>query len=38
MTRPRLRRICYLAFCVVVAMVWIRFGVFEAIEVPYVGF
>ena len=38
MTRRRLRRIGYLTVCAVVAILWIRFGVFEAIEVPYVGF
>ena len=37
--RPRLRRrICYLAFCGLVAILWIYFGTFEAIEAPYVGF
>ena len=38
MTRRRLRRIWYLAFCCLVLILWIRFGTFEAIEVPYVGF
>lgn len=38
MTRHRLRRTCYLAACGLVLIAWIRFGTFEAIEVPYVGF
>ena len=38
MTHRRLRRICYLTVCCLVAILWIRFGAFEAIEVPYVGF
>ena len=37
MTR-RLRRIFYLAVCALVLIAWIRFGTFEAIEVPYVRF
>ena len=38
MTRRRLRRIGYLAACGLVLIAWIRFGTFEATEVPYVGF
>lgn len=35
---PRVRRILYLVVCVVVLTLWIQFGRFEAIEVPYVQF
>lgn len=38
MTRDRLRRRAYLAACVVVTILWIRYGRFEAIQAPYVGF
>ena len=38
MTHCRLRHILYLAVCTIVTILWVRFGVFEAIEVPYVGF
>lgn len=34
----RRRRAIYLAVCVIVVLAWIRFGRFEAIEAPYVGF
>ena len=38
MTRRRLRRALYFAVCGAAAILWIRYGGFEAIEVPYVGF
>lgn len=34
----RLRRILYVVVCVVVLTLWIEFGRFEAIELPYVEF
>ncbi len=33
-----LRRVCYLVIYGLVTILWIRFGTFDAIEVPYVGF
>ena len=38
MTPRRRRRTVYLAVCTVVLILWIWFGRFEAVEVPYVGF
>ena len=38
MTPRRLRWLLYLAALVFVVLVWIWFGRFEAIEVPYVQF
>ena len=36
---PRLRRrAVYLAVCAIILLLWIRFGQFEAMEAPYVGF
>ena len=34
----RLRRTLYLVVCAIILILWVRFGRFEAIEVPYVGF
>ena len=34
----RLRQTLYVATCAVILILWIWFGRFEAIEVPYVGF
>ena len=34
----RLRQTLYLATCAVILILWVWFGRFEAIEVPYVGF
>ena len=38
MTHRRLRRTLYLVTCIVVLILWILFGRFEALEVPYVRF
>ena len=38
MMSRRLRRTLYLAVCAVILILWIWFGRFEAIEVPYVQF
>ena len=38
MTPRSLRRLLYLIACVIVVFVWIWFGRFEAVEVPYVQF
>lgn len=32
------RRLCYSIFCVFCLIFWLKFGIFEAIEAPYVGF
>ena len=38
MTSRRWRRLLYLAVCIFVLIIWICFGRFEAVEVPYVQF
>jgi hypothetical protein len=35
---PSARRILYVLICAIVLVLWIRLGIFEAIEAPYVGF
>ena len=35
---PLTRRGRYMLICGIVLLLWIRFGIFDAIEAPYVGF
>lgn len=35
---PSARRLFYIVICIIVLVLWIRFGNFEAIEAPYVRF
>ena len=32
------RRIVYIFFCAVLLLLWLKLGIFDAIEAPYVGF